>query len=68
MFMKNFFNINNCLKMYCIVSENGEEVNTAKEVNISTEFKEYKNVLFKKKINKTQNEKNSKQTTYNWYI
>ena len=36
--------------MYCIVSENGEEVNTAKGVNISTEFKEYKNVLFKKKL------------------
>ena len=37
-------------KMYCIVSENGEEVNTAKGVNISTEFKEYENVLFNKKL------------------
>ena len=36
--------------MYCIVSENSEEVNTAKGVNISIEFKEYKNVLFNKKI------------------
>ena len=36
--------------MYCIVSENGEEVNTAKGVNISIEFKEYKNVLFNKKL------------------
>ena len=37
-------------KMYCIVSENDEEVNTAKGVNISTEFKEYKNVLLDKKF------------------
>ena len=36
-------------KMYCIVSENGEEVNTAKGVNISNEFKECENVLFHKK-------------------
>ena len=34
--------------MYCIVSENSEGVNTAEEVNISTEFKEYKNVLLTK--------------------
>ena len=38
------------LKMYCIISENGEEVNTANGVNISTEFKEYENVLFNKKL------------------
>ena len=37
-------------KMYCIVSENGEEVNTEKGVNISIEFKECKNVLFNKKL------------------
>ena len=43
---------------YCIVSENGEEVNTA-----LIEFKVYKNILFK-----IQNEKKSKQTTYNWCI
>ena len=35
--------------MYCIVSENVEEVNTLKGVNISIEFKEYENVLFNKK-------------------
>ena len=28
-------------KMYCIVSGNGEQVNTAKGVDISTEFGEY---------------------------
>ena len=32
-------------KIYCIVSENGEEVNIAKGVNVSTEFKEYKNLF-----------------------
>ena len=37
-------------KMYCIVSENGEEVTTAKGVNILIEFKEYENVLFNKKL------------------
>ena len=36
--------------MYCVVSENGEEVNTAKRGNISIEFKEYKNILFNKKL------------------
>ena len=49
-------------KMYCIVSENGEEVNKAKGVNISIEFKEYKNVLFNKKLIR-QSEKYSTQTT-----
>ena len=37
-------------KMYCFISENREEVNTTKGVTISIEFKEYKNVLFKKKL------------------
>ena len=37
-------------KMYCIVSENGEEVNTAEGVNISIESKEYRNVLLNKKL------------------
>ena len=35
-------------KMHCIVSENGEKGNTGIGVNISIEFKEYKNVLFTK--------------------
>ena len=37
-------------KMYCIVSETGEEVNTEKWVNIKIEFKEYENVLFSKTL------------------
>ena len=37
-------------KVYCIDLENGKEVNTAKGVNISIEFQEYKNVSFNKKL------------------
>ena len=37
-------------KMYCIVSDDDTEANTAKGENISTEFNEYEDVLFDKKI------------------
>ena len=37
-------------KMYCIVSDDDTEVNTAKEVNISIEFNQYEDVLFNEKI------------------
>ena len=37
-------------KMFCIVSVDDREVNTAKGVNISIEFNEYKDVLFNEKI------------------
>ena len=47
-------------KMYSILSENNKESNTAKEVNVSIEFNEYKGILLNKKNNQTQNEKNSK--------
>ena len=36
--------------MYCIVSDDDIEVNTAKGENISIEFNEYEDVLFDKKI------------------
>ena len=36
--------------MYCIVSDDDTEVNTAKGENISIEFNEYEDVLFDKKI------------------
>ena len=36
--------------MQCILGEYGKEINTAKEVNISIEFKEYDDVLFNKKL------------------
>ena len=37
-------------KMYCIVSDDDTEVNTAKEENISIEFNEYEDVLLNEKI------------------
>ena len=37
-------------KMYSIKNIDGEESNTAKGVNIATEFNEFKNTLFYKKI------------------
>ena len=37
-------------KMYPIRNIDGKESNTTKAVNIATEFKEFKNILFKKKI------------------
>ena len=37
-------------KMHSIKKINGKETNTAKGVNIATEFSEFKDVLFKKKI------------------
>ena len=36
--------------MYSIKKIDGSESNTAKEVNIATEFNEFKDVLFNKKI------------------
>ena len=56
-------------KMHCTLSENYQEVNTAKVSNISIEFKECKNFLFNKKlirhdIKRIQNKLN-KSVTYN---
>ena len=45
-------------KMYSMIKIDGKESNTAKGVNIATEFSEFKNVLFNKR-----NEKNSGQNS-----
>ena len=45
-------------KMYCILSDNGKELNTTKGVNITMEFDEYKEKGIQ--INKIQNKKDSK--------
>ena len=37
-------------KMYSMLSDDGKESNTAKEVNIATEFGEFKYTLFNKKV------------------
>ena len=46
--------------MYSMKNIDGKESNTAKGVNIATEFNEFKAALFNKKT-QTQNEKNSSQ-------
>ena len=46
-------------KMYFILSDDGKETDTAKGVNIATEFNEFRDTLFNKKESR-QNEKNSK--------
>ena len=47
--------------MHYMLSDNGKESNTAKGVNIATEFKEYEDT--QQKSNQTQIEKNSEQKT-----
>ena len=42
-------------KMYSVLSDDGKESNTAKGANIATEFNEFKDTLFNKKV-WTQNE------------
>ena len=37
-------------KMYSILSDDGKESNTTKEVNNAIEFKEYEDTLIKKKV------------------
>ena len=37
-------------KMYSMLSDDGKESNTAKGVNITTEFNEFKDTLFNKKV------------------
>ena len=37
-------------KMYFLLSDDGKESNTAKGINISTEFNEFKDTLFNKKV------------------
>ena len=49
--------------MHCILSDDGKKSNTAKGVNIATEFNQFKDTLFNKRGNQTQNEKNSRQKT-----
>ena len=53
--------------MYSLLSDNGKESNTAKGVNIATEFNEFKDTLFNKNV-LTRNKKNSKKKTQTWNI
>ena len=55
-------------KMYSIKSIDGKETNTARGINIVTEFKKLKNILFNKKIMRHKmrkiQAKNHKLVTY----
>ena len=46
-------------KMYSMKKIDGSESNTAKGLNIATEFNEFKDVLFKKKIIRHKMKKNT---------
>ena len=48
------------LKIHSVLSNDGKESNTAKQINTATELNKFKDTLFNKKSNQTQNEKNSK--------
>ena len=47
-------------KMYSMKNIGGRESNTAKGVNITTEFDEFKDTVFNKKVLRHKNEKNSR--------
>ena len=58
-------------KMYSIKNIDGEESNTAKWVNIATEFNEFKDTLFNKKVvrhkmKRIQSKKHEKER-YGWW-
>ena len=64
-------------KMYSMKNIDGKECNTAKGVNIATEFKEFKDTLFNKKVfrhkprriqNKNKNLEDTKSTKYHYHV
>ena len=65
------------LKSYSMKNIDGKESNTAKRVNIATEFKEFKDTLFNKKVfrhkprriqNKNKNLEHTKSTKYHYLV
>ena len=55
-------------KMYSMLSDNGKESNTAKGVNIATEFNEFKNTLFNSKIMRHKMKRIQSKKTQTWNI
>ena len=64
-------------KMYSMLSDDGKESNTAKEVKIATDFNEFRDILFNKKIVrhemkrikvKNTNLENMKSTKYHYHV
>ena len=55
-------------KMYSMLSDDGKESNTAKGVNIATEFNEFKNTLFNSKIMRHKMKRIQSKKTQTWNI
>ena len=64
-------------KMYSMLSDDGKESNTAKEVKIATDFNEFRDILFNKRIVrhemkrikvKNTNLENMKSTKYHYHV
>ena len=64
-------------KMYSMLSDDGKESNTAKEVKIATHFNEFRDILFNKRIVrhemkrikvKNTNLENMKSTKYHYHV
>ena len=55
-------------KMYSLLSDDGKESNTAKGVNIATEFNESKNTFFNSKIMRHKMKRIQNKRTQTWNI
>ena len=55
-------------KMYSMLLDDGKESNTAKGVNITTEFNEFKNTLFNSKITRQKMKRIQNKRTQTWNI
>ena len=55
-------------KMYSMLSDDGKESNTARGVNIATEFNEFKNTLFNSKIMRHKMKRIQSKKTQTWNI
>ena len=55
-------------KMYSMLSDDGKESNTAKEVNIVSQFNEYRDILFNKKVLRHKMKRIQSKKIQTWYI
>ena len=55
-------------KMYSMLSDDGKESNTAKEVNIVSQFNKYRDILFNKKVLRHKMKRIQSKKIQTWYI
>ena len=55
-------------KMYSMLSDDGKESNTAKGVNIVSQFNEYRDILFNKKVLRHKMKRIQSKKIQTWYI